>query len=283
MRITQLLIVILLMMITANQSEGQAPGRYASVNGIKLYYEMHGSGTPLVLLHGGGSTITTTFGKILPMLAKTHQVIAVELQAHGHSSDREAPVTFKQDADDVAELLKQLNIKAADIMGFSNGGQTCMEIAMRHPERVRRLILASMFYKRDGTDPGFWEGMKHAKFSDMPQPYKDAFLSITHDSAALMNMFKKDSQRMQTFKDWTSQELSSIKAPALVVIGDKDLTRPEHAVEMHRLLSNSRLAILPGTHGSYLGEIMSPDANSRLPELFVVMVEEFLNAPATNN
>jgi len=276
MRTTQLLIVILLMMITANQTEGQAPGRYASVNGIKLYYEIHGSGTPLVLIHGGGSTITTTFGTILPMLAKNHQVIAVELQAHGHSSDREAPVTFKQDADDVAELLKQLNIKAADIMGFSNGGQTSMEIGMRHPERVRRLILASMFYKRDGTDPAFWEGMKHAKFSDMPQPYKDAFLDITHDSAALMNMFEKDAQRMQTFRDWTTQELSSIKAPALVVIGDKDLTRPEHAVEMHRLLSNSRLAILPGTHGSYMGEIMSPDASSRVPELFVAMVEEFL-------
>ncbi len=276
MRTTQLLIFILLTMITAKHSEAQTAGRYASVNGIKMYYEIHGSGTPLVLLHGGGSTITTTFGKILPVLAKNHQVIAVELQAHGHSSDREAPVTFKQDADDVAELLKQLKVKAADILGFSNGGQTAMEMAMRHPERVRRLILASVFYKRDGTDPGFWEGMKHAKFSDMPQPYKDIFLDITHDSAALMNMFTKDAQRMQTFKDWTTQELSSIKAPTLVVIGDKDLTRPEHAVEMHRLLSNSRLAILPATHGSYLGEIMSPDPNSRVPELFVAMVEEFL-------
>jgi pimeloyl-ACP methyl ester carboxylesterase len=263
-------------MITAKQSEGQTIGKYANVNGIKMYYELHGSGTPLVLLHGGGSTITTTYGKILPMFAKNHQVIAVELQAHGHSSDREAPETFKQDADDVAELLKQLNIKAADILGFSNGGHTALEIAMRHPERVRQLILASMFYKRDGTDPAFWEGMKQAKFSDMPQPYKDIFLGITHDSAALMNMFKKDVQRMQTFRDWTTQELISIKAPALIVIGDKDLTRPEHAVEMHRLLSNSRLAILPGTHGSYLGEILSPDPNSRVPELFVAMVEEFL-------
>jgi len=104
---------------------------HAPVNGIQMYYEIHGAGQPLVLIHGGGSTIYTSFGRILPLLAKKYQVIAMELQAHGHTSDRDAPESFAQDADDVAALLHQLNISEADILGFSNGGQTAMQLAMR--------------------------------------------------------------------------------------------------------------------------------------------------------
>src|SRR6476646_11642907 len=107
---------------------------YANVNGIKLYYEIHGEGKPLILIHGGGSTIETTFGRVLPMFAKKYKVIAVELQAHGHTSDRNAPETFEQDADDIAALLKQLNISKASFIGFSNGGTTSLQIAIRHPE-----------------------------------------------------------------------------------------------------------------------------------------------------
>jgi pimeloyl-ACP methyl ester carboxylesterase len=276
-------ILSLLMTISANISQAQTTGKQASVNGIKMYYEIHGTGRPLVLIHGGGSTITTTFGKILPLLAKTHMAIAVELQAHGHTSDRNAPESFEQDADDVAELLKQLNINGADIFGFSNGGNTALEIAIRHPERVRRLILASALYKRDGVSPTFWEGLDKAKFSDMPQAYKDAYSKINNDPAALLNMFNKDVQRMRTFKDWKEEDLRSIQAPALIVIGDQDVPRPEHAVEMYSLLPHGRLAILPGTHGSYMGEAMSPDLNSKVPELLVAMVDEFLAAPVTEN
>lgn len=254
----------------------QTVGRYANVNGLKMYYEIHGTGSPLVLLHGGGSTIYTTFGRILPQLAQSHQVIAVELQAHGHTGDRDAPETFKQDADDVAELLHQLNIAKADIFGFSNGGQTALEIGIRHPGKVNKLIIASAFYKRDGVPAGFWVGFDNAKFSDMPQVYKDEFLKINNDQSALMNMFNRDVQRMFTFQDWSDDEIRSIKAPALLVAGDRDLPLPEHLAAMSRLLPDSRLAILPGTHGSYMGEIMSPDAESKIPELFVVMINEFL-------
>ena len=101
-------------------------GRYAEINGLNLYYEIHGKGKPLVLLHGGGSTITTTFGRILPDLAKTHQVIAIELQAHGHTRDIDRPLSFEQDADDIAVLLQELNISKVFILGFSNGGNTAM-------------------------------------------------------------------------------------------------------------------------------------------------------------
>lgn len=254
-------------------------GNYADVNGIKMYYETHGSGTPLVLLHGGGSTIYTTFGGILPALAKTHRVIAIELQAHGHTGDRDTPETFQQDADDVAELLRQLNIAKADIFGFSNGGQTALEIAVRHPQSVRKLIIASAFYTRDAVPADFWKGFDEPKFSDMPQVYKDEFLKINNDPSALMNMFNKDVQRMKTFKGWEDKLIASIQAPALVVIGDRDLPSPAHAAQMAAVLPQGRLAVLPGTHGSYMGEIMSAGVNSKIPELFVAMVNEFLALP----
>lgn len=264
---------------TTSKEKTTSQTAYASVNGINMYYEIHGSGQPLVLIHGGGSTIYTTFGKVLPVFAKTRQVIAVELQAHGHTSDRDAPESFEQDADDVAELLKQLNITGADIIGFSNGGNTAMQVAIRHPERVRKLVLISSFYKREGIPDMFWKGMQNAQFSDMPQIYKDEFLKIKNDPAALLNMFNKDAQRMQTFKDWKKEDLQSIKAPALVVIADQDVMLAEHAVEMHRLLANSRLAILPGTHGSFMGEAMTPASDSKVPELFTALVNEFLDSP----
>jgi len=274
--------VSLILTMKTTITDAQASGKYAQVNGIKMYYELHGTGSPLVLLHGGGSTITTTFGRILPLLVKTHQVIAVELQAHGHTGDRKTPSSFVQDADDVAELLRQLNVVKADIMGFSNGGHTALEIGIRHPDRVNKLIIASAFYKKEGVPSAFWEGFKIPKFSDMPQVYKNEFLKINNDSAALMNMFEKDARRMMTFKDWTKEEIQSIQAPALVVAGDRDLPLPEHTVEMYRLLPHGRLAILPGNHGSYMGEIMSAGNKSKIPELFVAMIEEFLSSPATN-
>lgn len=260
-------------------SQAQVSGHFANVNGIKMYYEIHGSGSPLVLLHGGGSTIYTSFGRILPELAKTHQIIAVELQAHGHTGDRNAPESFQQDADDVAELLQQLHIRKADILGFSNGGQTCFEIGIRHPGQVRKLVIASAFYKREGAPEWFWKGFDQPKFSDMPQVYKDEYLKINSDSAALMNMFHKDVERMKHFTGWKDEAIKSIQAPALVVIGDQDLTLPEHAVAMSRLLPHSRLVILPGVHGEYLGEVATAKKGSKVPELFVTLVDEFLAAP----
>jgi pimeloyl-ACP methyl ester carboxylesterase len=260
-------------------TQTQAAGKYASVNGINLYYEIHGIGYPLALLHGGGSTIDTTFGRIIPVLRKTHQVIAVELQAHGHTGDRDAPETFEQDAADVVELLKQLNIPKADIFGFSNGGQTALELGIKYPEKVNKLIIASAFYKRDGVPAGFWGGFDGATLNNMPKVYQDEYFKINNDPARLQNMFDKDVQRMRTFKDWKDDEIRSIQAPALIVIGDQDLPLPEHAVEMYRLIPQSRLAILPGTHGSYMGEAMTPDAGSKVPKLFAAMLDEFLNAP----
>jgi len=250
---------------------------YANINGLKMYYELHGTtGQPLVLIHGGGSTLMTTFGTILHALAKTHRVIAVEMQAHGHTGDRDAFQTFEQDANDIVGLLNHLNIERANIFGFSNGGQTAIELGINHPKRINKLIIASAFYKRSGVPDWFWPGFKNPDFGHMPQIYKDEFAKINNDPAALMNMFNKDVQRMLNFKDWSENAMRSINAPALIVQGDQDLSFAEHAVEMLRMLPNARLAILPGNHGSYIGEAMSWGVNSKVPGLFVALVDEFL-------
>ncbi|HET9432662.1 MAG TPA: alpha/beta hydrolase, partial [Chitinophagaceae bacterium] len=151
---------------------------YASVNGLNMYYEIHGEGTPLVLIHGGGSTIQTSFSKILPLLARHYKVIAVELQAHGHTGDRDSAESFEQDADDVAGLLGHLKINKARFLGFSNGGNTAMQIAIRHPALVNKLVVISSFYKRDGMIPGFFEGMEKATLENMPGLLKTYYLQI---------------------------------------------------------------------------------------------------------
>jgi pimeloyl-ACP methyl ester carboxylesterase len=232
-----------------------AQGKYATVNGMKMYYEIHGVGKPLVLIHGGGSTIESTYGRILPILAKSHMVIGIELQAHGHTADRDKPLSFEQDADDVAELLKQLKIDKADIMGFSNGGTTALQIAIRHPQVVRKLIIASATYKRSGMQPGFFEMMDHASFDQMPQPLKDAYMVANPDPKGLMTMFNRDVARMQSFKDISDADIKNIQLPALVINGDKDVTTNDHALLLSRTLAHGELAIIPGGHGEYIGDI----------------------------
>ncbi|GHM98789.1 oxidoreductase [Cytophagales bacterium WSM2-2] len=249
---------------------------YAEVNGIKMYYEIHGEGEPLVLIHGGGSTIGTSFSKIIPGLSSNFKIIAVELQAHGHTSDRNSPESFEQDADDVAGLLRQLATPKASFLGFSNGGNTSMQIAIRHPEMVSKLIIASSFYKREGIIPGLFEGIKQATIKDMPQPLKDAFLEINPDNNKLLNMFNKDRERMMNFQDWKDEMLASIKAPALIINGDLDVVLNEHTVAMSRLIPNSRLMILPATHGSYLGAIESGPPDETQINLIVDVIKGFM-------
>jgi pimeloyl-ACP methyl ester carboxylesterase len=261
-----------------NESKTDSTSGYAPVNGLKMYYEIHGAGMPLVLIHGGGSTLRTTFGNVLNDFAKTHKVIAVEMQAHGHTADIDRPLSFKQDADDIAALLKYLKIEKADVFGFSNGASTTLEFAIRHPEMTNKIIVASTFSKRTGAPAWFWDMMSKPTFEGMPQPYKDAFLKINPDTNALHRMYERDVARMQSFPDITDEQIKSIKAPAFIIIGDKDVVTPEHAAEMHRLISNSRLAIIPGGHGEYIGEMTTPQDNT-LIAASVSMINKFLNEP----
>jgi pimeloyl-ACP methyl ester carboxylesterase len=264
--------------IPENDFTGSIPDKsgYSEVNGIRMYYEIYGEGKPLVLIHGGGSTIQTSFGRIIPGLSENRQVIGVELQAHGRTSDRNSGLSFEQDADDVSGLLKNLKIASADFFGFSNGGSTAMQIAIRHPEMVNKLIVGSSFYKRSGLPAQFWEFMREARLENMPQHYKDAYVKVASDPGNLQLMHDKCAKRMVEFTDWNDSLLRLIKAPTLLVSGDTDVATAEHTVEMHRLISGSRLAIIPGGHGEYMGEITTMDSTGFDPKFIVHLLESFL-------
>ncbi len=250
---------------------------HAPINGIQMYYEIYGEGeTPLVLLHGGGSTIQTSFGVLIPLLKDYGKLIAVELQAHGRTSDRNAPETFEQDADDVAALLKYLGIEKANIFGFSNGGTTTMQIAIRHPELVNKIINLAGASKRSGFIDGFFEGFKGATITNMPAPYHKAFLELTPDQNLLQNMFEKDMQRMVVFKDIPYETIRSIKSEALIMVNDKDVMTVEHTTELSRLIPNAHLAVFPGFHGQCIGEVYIAKPGSKAPEATAQIILEFL-------
>ena len=252
-------------------------GNYMPIGNLQLYYEIHGDGDPLVLIHGGGSTIASSFGRILPELARKHRVIAVELQAHGHTLDIDRPLRFEQDADDVAALLKHLAISKADIMGFSNGATTGLQMAIRHPGLVNKLVLIAATFRREGMMPGFFDGFPQARLENMPKPLAEAYLRANPDPAGLQRMFDRDVARMIAFKDIPDADIRGIAAPTLVINGDSEVVLAEHALTLFRTLPNARLAILPSGHGDYIGEICSADPRSPLPGLVTAMIGEFLS------
>ncbi|MGN6211216.1 alpha/beta fold hydrolase [Parafilimonas sp.] len=250
---------------------------YSDVNGLNMYYEIYGEGKPIVLIHGGGSTIQTTFGNLIPLLFKHRQVIAMDLQAHGRTGDRAGGLSFEQDADDVAMLLNNLNITKADFLGYSNGGQTLFEIALRHADIVNKLIIASAFYNRNAAPPQFWEGFDHATIDVMPTSLKNAFLKVNNDESALLNMFNKDVQRMKNFKGWDKEQIQSISFPTLIINGNNDVGSIEHAVEMYRIMPDAQLAVLPGKHGTYIGAVEFLDNGKWTHHYIVDIINEFLN------
>jgi len=271
-----------------NTTESPAPTKksipdsisgYAPVNGLSMYYEIHGNGQPLVVIHGGGSTIQTTFGNILPLLAEHYKVIAVELQAHGHTKDRGKPSSFEQDADDVAALLQQLKIDKAAVLGFSNGGSAALQIAIRHPAIVSKLVAISAVSKRNGMIPGFFEGMKNASLNNMPKPLQDAYLKITGDTNGLQVMHDRDKNRMLQFTDWPDSDLMSIKAPTLLISSDKDVILPQHTLEMAQKIPHASVMILPGIHGALIGEVCTAAPGSKMPAITVALMSDFLDTP----
>lgn len=253
----------------------------AVVNGIAMYYEVHGrsDGVPLVLLHGGGSTIDSNFGRLIPFVARTRRVIALEEQGHGRTSDRNQPFTFEQSADDVAGLLRHLEVSQADIFGFSNGATVALQVAIRHPEIVHKLVFASSFTRRDGAQPQLWKFMKQADIANMPQPLKDAFLAVNPDPQGLKTMHDKDVARMTGFIDVPDAAVRAVVAPTLIIAGDRDVARVEHALELSRVFPEARLLVLPSGHGDYLAEASSGPADTGYAEITARLLERFLSEP----
>lgn len=258
---------------------------FEPVNGLQMYYEVYNQDLnpvveryPLILIHGGGSTINSNWDNVIPLLAIHFEVIALETQSHGRTADIDRAFTFEQDADDVAALITHLKISKANVFGFSNGGQIALQVAMRHPDLVNKIVVASAAYKREGFQSWFFPMMQNASPDNMPQALKDAFLKVTPDHERFLKMFWRDAKRMQGFESWKDDDIQKIKSPALVVAGDNDVVTVEHAVEIFRRISGSRIAILPGGHGDYLGELSTGNTDPDLHKAFINLVVAFLNA-----
>ena len=250
---------------------------YAPVNGLRMYYEIHGPAgeLALVLLHGGGDTIETSFGHLLPILGRSRRIIAFEQQGCGRTADIEdRPFSFEQSVDDTAALLKHLDIDRADLLGFSNGGTIALQMAIRYPQMVRRLIVITALMKRAWADPQFWESMKTAQPDAMPMELREAYCKVAPQPENLESFFYKARNRMRDFKDVPDEAIHSINAPTLVVSSDRDVMRPEGAIELFRLLPQAELAVLPGT------EHMAIPSRTAL---LVPMIETFLHSEESAN
>jgi len=238
---------------------------YAPVNGLKLYYEIHGAGEPLILVHGAVGA-TAMFGEILPLLSNTRRVIAVDLQAHGRTADIDRPLSFEAMADDIAALIKHLGIEKADVMGYSLGAGVALNTAIRHPAVVRKLVLVSTAFKRDGWYPEILAGMAQmgaGAAEPMKQtPMYEIYARVAPTPADWPVLLSKIGELVKKDYDW-SNDVAAITAPTLLVYGDADAVRTAHAVQFFELfgggkkdagwdgsgMSNARLAILPGlTH-----------------------------------
>ncbi len=257
----------------------RAESSYARIGPLRMYYEVHGNGRPLLILHGGGSTIRTTFGAILPALAKNHTVIAPEQQGHGHTADVDRPLSFRQMADDTAALVSKLGVGPVDVLGFSNGGSIAMEMAMRHPGLVRRLVVASVYYRRDGIHPELLRSFRTANAADMPEVYRNAYLAVAPDPDALAELTPKLMRNILSFEGWTEANLATIKAPTMILQANQDVAPVEHIAALSKAIHGSQLVVLPGGHGGYLGEVLAARPGSRLADYTTGIIMEFLDAP----
>jgi pimeloyl-ACP methyl ester carboxylesterase len=262
-----------------------AQGKYANVNGLKMYYEIHGKGHPLVLLHGGLGVIGM-FAQLLPALAENRQVIGVELQGHGHTADINRPLSFEQMADDVAALIKHLGLENTDILGYSLGGGVALQTTIRHPEVVRKLVVVSAPCKSDGWYTEIRTGMRSmnadAAKAWVGSPMHQAYVSVAPKPEDWPALAAKLGQLLGQDYDW-SAAVSALKTPTMIMVGDADSVRTAHAVEFFELLgggkadagwdgsgmSNARLAILPGT--THYNIFFSP--------MLASTVTPFLDAP----
>ena len=259
---------------------------YAPANGLDMYYEIHGTGRPLLLLHGAYMTIDG-LGPILPGLAGSRQVIAAELQGHGHTADIDRPITYEQMADDAAALLAHLGVDRVDVVGYSMGAGVALQLAIRHPAVVRKLVVASGSYTSDGM---------HAEALEMfpsitPEmfagsPMEEAYLRTAPNPADFPTLVDKLKRLDMTPFAWPPDDIRAITAPTLVVVGDSDVVRLEHAVELFGLLGGgvmgdlvglptSQLAVLPGT-----AHFIPPGCGVLdRAEWLLAMIPPFLDAP----
>jgi pimeloyl-ACP methyl ester carboxylesterase len=259
---------------------------YAPVNGLKMYYEAHGAGRPLVLLHGGAGA-TEMFNSIVPKLSKGRQIILTDLQAHGRTADIDRPLRYELMADDVAALVAYLKLEAVDLMGYSLGAGVAIRTAIQHPEIVRKLVVISTPFKRDGwyseVRSAMSQGTPESAQAMKQSPMYEMYYRIAPRPKDWPVLITKLGEMLRRDYDW-SEEVKFLKIPTMIVVGDSDSVRPGHAVEFFELLGGgkedagwdgskmpkAKLAILPGvTHYNVV------DSAS-----LILTVKPFLDAPA---
>jgi pimeloyl-ACP methyl ester carboxylesterase len=285
MRIPTTLLAIALALTTASTYADANPaagrGRYAEVNGLRMYYEVHGKGRPIVLLHGAFCTIEGCFGQLVKRLAKSRQVIAVELQGHGHTADIDRPLSAVSMAGDVAALLGKLKIASADIYGYSMGGAVAAQLAIQHPQLVRKLVLVGAALTREGWQPGMAEMIRAIKPEMMEQsPFHDAYKKTSPHPEKFRTLVQKV-QNLDSIDGYKLDDIRKIKAPVLFLIGDADGPTVEHGAQILRLFgggafgdtgaprARSQLAVLPGTsHVDLIGR----------PDWIAMLIAPFLDA-----
>jgi len=280
MKTAALIFIVLLSTAVSAQAQQPTTG-YAPVNGLKMYYEIHGSGEPVVLLHGAFMTITNNWTGWIGELSKTRKVIAVELQGHGRTADIPRDITSENLADDVAALLEQLKIPRADLIGYSMGGAVAMQCAIRHPDKVRKVVVISSTFRRDGMVKEARDALPKLTADDFKgSPIEAEYKKLSPTPDDFPNFVKRILATASKGHDFGADKLKATAAPMFFIHGDADGVRLEHVAEMFRLKggeihgdmkprSASRLAILPNTTHVTLMQ--------RMP-VIVPMVNDFLDA-----
>jgi pimeloyl-ACP methyl ester carboxylesterase len=225
---------------------------YADVNGLHMYYEMYGEGSPLVLLHGGMMTIDLNFATLIPALAGGHQVIGVEMQGHGRTGDIEREITPAALASDVVGLLDHLGIDRAHVLGHSMGGAVTLELGVNHGGRVRSLVPISASVRPDGMHEDLTDPAKMATSTRLPTQqdftdFQEAYRRLSPHPEHFNDFLTSMSQSAADLQGWSDEQLAGITAPALLVLGDRDFVTAEHGALMQKLIPGSQLAVLPDT------------------------------------
>jgi pimeloyl-ACP methyl ester carboxylesterase len=225
---------------------------YADVNGVHMYYEVQGGGSPLVLLHGGMMSIELSFAGLIPDLAARHQVIGVELQGHGRTADIDREITPAALAGDVVGLLDQLGIERAHVFGHSMGAAVALELAVSYPDRVRSIVPASGSVRMDGMHEDLTDPARQATSTRMPTPQdfadmQQAYAKLSPHPDRFHDFLGRMSESSADLRGWSDEQLAGITAPALLVMGDRDFVTIEHGALMLELIPGSQLAVLPGT------------------------------------
>lgn len=231
-----------------------ALGDYADVHGLKMYYEVHGTGRPVLLLHGGMTTIHFSFAAQIPVLAKNHRVIAVEQMGHGHTADVVGrALSYEGMADDTFAFLVQQGIRSVDLIGFSDGGQIALRLAFTHPELVQRVVVSGVGFGPQSVEQQ--KALLALSADRLPKSFRDEYDRVSPDGPEHWPVFFQKVKTMWSKPGWgiSQAELATIKAPVLLVFGDRDFTSVEEAALIRHSIPGAQLCVLPGVgHGTFI-------------------------------